>query len=127
MYKKCLFPIITHQAHSVFVPVIMCSISSLCKLGSGTFVGSFFFSHYCTLYLIGNFLVTNFLLQDVTVIFRRRGGNDLEQNHSKWVETVKLAPDIINMTFTPIVSLLKGVPGVNHLTRAIDLYLECKF
>ncbi|XP_014523514.2 MACPF domain-containing protein CAD1 [Vigna radiata var. radiata] len=64
--------------------------------------------------------------KDVTVIFRRRGGNDLEQNHSKWVETVKLAPDIINMTFTPIVSLLKGVPGVNHLTRAIDLYLEYK-
>jgi len=86
-----------------------------------------FFASYCTLYLIGNFLVIDFLPQDVTVIFRRRGGNDLEQNHSKWVETVKLAPDIINMTFTPIVSLLEGVPGVNHLTRAIDLYLECKF
>ncbi|KAL2343241.1 hypothetical protein Fmac_004526 [Flemingia macrophylla] len=64
--------------------------------------------------------------KDVTVIFRRRGGNDLEQNHSKWVETVKLAPDIINMTFTPVVSLLQGVPGVKHLTRAIDLYLEYK-
>ncbi|RDX96777.1 MACPF domain-containing protein CAD1, partial [Mucuna pruriens] len=64
--------------------------------------------------------------KDVTVIFRRRGGNDLEQNHSKWVETVKMAPDIINMTFTPIVSLLEGVPGVKHLKRAIDLYLEYK-
>ncbi|KAK7318864.1 hypothetical protein RJT34_03571 [Clitoria ternatea] len=64
--------------------------------------------------------------KDVTVIFRRRGGNDLEQNHSTWVETVKLAPDIINMTFTPIVSLLEGVPGIKHLTRAIDLYLEYK-
>jgi len=101
--------------------------SSLCKLGSAIFVASFVLSSHCTLYLIGNLLVTDFLLQDVTVIFRRRGGNDLEQNHSKWVETVKMAPDIINMTFTPIVSLLEGVPGVNHLTRAIDLYLECKF
>ncbi|KAJ1426186.1 Proton-dependent oligopeptide transporter family [Sesbania bispinosa] len=64
--------------------------------------------------------------KDVTVIFRRRGGNDFEQNHSKWVETVKMAPDIINMTFMPIVSLLEGVPGVKHLMRAIDLYLEYK-
>ncbi|XP_027330667.1 MACPF domain-containing protein CAD1 [Abrus precatorius] len=64
--------------------------------------------------------------KDVTVIFRRRGGDDLEQSHARWVETVKLAPDIINMNFTPIVSLLEGVPGVKHLARAIDLYLEYK-
>uniref|UniRef100_I1MEX5 MACPF domain-containing protein n=1 Tax=Glycine max TaxID=3847 RepID=I1MEX5_SOYBN len=65
-------------------------------------------------------------LEDVTVIFRRRGGDDLEQSHTKWAETVKLAPDIINMNFTPIVSLLEGVPGVKYLARAIDLYLEYK-
>jgi peptide/histidine transporter 3/4 len=40
---------------------------------------------------------------------------------------VQLAPDVINMTFTPIVSLLEGVPGIKHLARAIELYLECKF
>ncbi|EXB36787.1 hypothetical protein L484_005084 [Morus notabilis] len=62
----------------------------------------------------------------VTVIFRRRGGDDLEQSHAKWAETVRLAPDVINMTFTPIVSLLEGVPGIKHLARAIDLYLEYK-
>lgn len=66
-------------------------------------------------------------LQDVTVIFRRRGGDDLVQSHAKWAETVKSAPDVINMTFTPIVSMLEGVPGVKHLARAIDLYLECKY
>jgi hypothetical protein len=66
------------------------------------------------------------LLQDVTVIFRRGGGDDLEQSHAKWAETVKLAPDVINMTFTPIVSLLEDVPGIKHLARAIELYLECK-
>lgn len=66
------------------------------------------------------------MLQDVTVIFRRRGGDDLEQSHAKWAETVKLAPDVINMTFTPIVSLLEDVPGIKHLARAIELYLECK-
>ncbi|GKU94332.1 hypothetical protein SLEP1_g7840 [Rubroshorea leprosula] len=65
--------------------------------------------------------------KDVTVIFRRRGGDDLEQSPDRWAETVRLAPDVINMTFTPIVSLLEGVPGIKHLARAIDLYLECKF
>ncbi|GLT80161.1 hypothetical protein SLA2020_516150 [Shorea laevis] len=64
--------------------------------------------------------------KDVTVIFRRRGGDDLEQSHDRWAETVRLAPDVINMTFTPIVSLLEGVPGIKHLARAIDLYLEYK-
>ncbi|KAK8692536.1 hypothetical protein V6N13_075995 [Hibiscus sabdariffa] len=64
--------------------------------------------------------------KDVTVIFRRRGGDDLEQSHARWAETVQLAPDVINMTFTPIVSLLEGVPGIKHLARAIELYLEYK-
>ncbi|KAH0917900.1 hypothetical protein HID58_025560 [Brassica napus] len=64
--------------------------------------------------------------KDITVIFRRRGGDDLEQSHARWAETVPAAPDIINMTFTPIVSLLEGVPGLRHLTRAIELYLEYK-
>lgn len=66
------------------------------------------------------------MLQDVTVIFRRRGGDDLEQSHAKWSETVELAPDVINMKFVPIVSLLDSVPGLKHLARAVDLYLECK-
>lgn len=65
-------------------------------------------------------------LQDVTVIFRRRGGDDLEQSYAKWARSVEGAPDVINMTFTPIVSLLEGVAGIKHLARAIDLYLECK-
>ncbi|PSR98654.1 MACPF domain-containing protein [Actinidia chinensis var. chinensis] len=64
--------------------------------------------------------------KDVTVIFRRRGGDDLERSHGKWAETVQTAPDVINMTFTPIVSLLEEVPGIKYLTRAIDLYLEYK-
>lgn len=64
--------------------------------------------------------------KDVTVIFRRRGGDDLEQSHAKWAETVETAPDVINMTFTPIVSLLDGVPGIKHLSKAIELYLEYK-
>lgn len=64
--------------------------------------------------------------KDVTVIFRRRGGDDLEQSHARWAETVQSAPDVINMTFIPIVSLLEGVPGIKHLARAIELYLEYK-
>nr|GMD11577.1 MACPF domain-containing protein CAD1 [Ipomoea batatas] len=64
--------------------------------------------------------------KDVTVIFRRRGGDDLEQSHDKWAKTVETTPDVINMTFTPIVSLLEEVPGIKYLTRAIELYLEYK-
>ncbi|XP_042489689.1 MACPF domain-containing protein CAD1 isoform X1 [Macadamia integrifolia] len=64
--------------------------------------------------------------EDVTVIFRRRGGDDLVQSHVDWEETVPLAPDVINMKFSPIVSLLDGLPGIKHLARAIDLYLEYK-
>lgn len=65
-------------------------------------------------------------MQDVTVIFRRRGGDDLEQNHSRWAKTVQSSPDVIEMTFCPITALLDGVTGKEHLSRAIALYLECK-
>ncbi|CAL0324630.1 unnamed protein product [Lupinus luteus] len=64
--------------------------------------------------------------EDVTVIFRRRGGDDLEQNHSKWVRTIKSSPDIIEMTFCPITDLLGERPCKEHLARAIGLYLEYK-
>ncbi|XP_020579960.1 MACPF domain-containing protein CAD1 [Phalaenopsis equestris] len=64
--------------------------------------------------------------EDVTVIFRRRGGDDLVQNHIDWAKTVASAPDVINMTFIPIVSLLDELPAIKYLARAIDLYLEFK-
>ncbi|KAJ6969135.1 hypothetical protein NC653_036945 [Populus alba x Populus x berolinensis] len=64
--------------------------------------------------------------EDVTVIFRRRGGDDLEQNHIRWARTVESSPDVIEMTFVPIADLLVGVPGKEHLSRAIALYLEYK-
>ncbi|XP_077239133.1 MACPF domain-containing protein CAD1-like [Tasmannia lanceolata] len=64
--------------------------------------------------------------EDVTVIFRRRGGDDLVQSHIQWARTVRSAPDVIEMTFFPITSLVDGIPGNNHLTRAIELYLEYK-
>ncbi|CAL9044141.1 MACPF domain-containing protein CAD1-like isoform X1 [Musa acuminata AAA Group] len=64
--------------------------------------------------------------EDVTVIFRRRGGDDLVQNHVDWARTVPSAPDVIEMTFFPITSLLESIPGKDHLVRAINLYLEYK-
>lgn len=64
--------------------------------------------------------------EDVTVIFRRRGGDDLEQNHFQWAKTVQSSPDIIEMTFYPITALIDGITGKEHLTRAINLYLEYK-
>lgn len=65
-------------------------------------------------------------MKDVTVIFRRRGGDDLEQNHVRWAKTVESSPDIIEMTFSPITALIDGIAGKEHLTRAINLYLECE-
>ncbi|KAJ0829533.1 putative membrane attack complex component/perforin (MACPF) domain-containing protein [Helianthus annuus] len=64
--------------------------------------------------------------EDVTVILRRRGGDDLERSHTRWEKTVKYSPDVIAMSFVPVTSLLEGLPGNDHLTRAINLYLECK-
>lgn len=67
-----------------------------------------------------------YLMQDVTVIFRRRGGDDLEQSHTQWAKTVRSSPDVIEMSFHPITLLLEGIKGKEHLERAISLYLECK-
>ncbi|XP_060202627.1 MACPF domain-containing protein CAD1-like isoform X3 [Lycium barbarum] len=64
--------------------------------------------------------------EDVTVIFRRRGGDDLEQSHTQWAKTVRSSPDVIEMTLVPIILLLEGVKGKDHLARAISLYLEYK-
>ncbi|KAH7672510.1 Membrane attack complex component/perforin (MACPF) domain-containing protein [Dioscorea alata] len=64
--------------------------------------------------------------EDVTVIFRRRGGDDLIENHIQWVRTVHSAPDVIEMAFFPITSLLDDITGKEHLIRAINLYLEYK-
>ncbi|XP_059640019.1 MACPF domain-containing protein CAD1-like [Cornus florida] len=64
--------------------------------------------------------------EDVTVIFRRRGGDDLEQSHIQWARTVRSSPDVIEMSFSPLTLLLDGISGKEHLTRAIGLYLEYK-
>ncbi|GFS30780.1 MAC/Perforin domain-containing protein [Actinidia rufa] len=60
--------------------------------------------------------------KDVTVIFRRKGGDDLEQSHGKWAETVQTAPDVINMTFTPIVPLLEGISSALCCLRQRNTY-----
>ncbi|THG20373.1 hypothetical protein TEA_007485 [Camellia sinensis var. sinensis] len=57
---------------------------------------------------------------DVTVIFRRRGGDDLEQSHTQWATTVHSSPDVIEMSFIPITLLFEGISGKEHLDRAID-------
>nr|BAJ95066.1 predicted protein [Hordeum vulgare subsp. vulgare] len=68
----------------------------------------------------------NYSEKDMTVIFRRRGGCDLVQNSGEWIKTVSSAPDVIGMTFLPIVSLVDDIPGKKHIARAIDLYLTYK-
>lgn len=64
--------------------------------------------------------------EDITVIFRRRGGDDVEQSHTQWARTVPSSPDIIEMTFVPITDLIEDLAKRQHLARAISLYLEYK-
>lgn len=64
--------------------------------------------------------------EDITVIFRRRGGDDLEHSHTHWASTVSSSPDIIEMTFVPITDLIEDLVKRQHLARAINLYLEYK-
>ncbi|GMH10019.1 hypothetical protein Nepgr_011860 [Nepenthes gracilis] len=63
---------------------------------------------------------------DITVIFRRRGGDDLEQSHTHWARTVPSSPDIIAMEFVPITALVEEVSGKEHLACAINLYVDYK-
>ncbi|BBN12225.1 hypothetical protein MPTK1_5g18270 [Marchantia polymorpha subsp. ruderalis] len=64
--------------------------------------------------------------EDVEIICRRRGGNDMVENHHDWVATVPDSPDIIAMTFVPINALLNGVAGSGFLSHAVNLYLRYK-
>ncbi|KAH9618591.1 hypothetical protein KSS87_019832 [Heliosperma pusillum] len=64
--------------------------------------------------------------QGITVICAKRGGDVSIKEHSEWLPTVALMPDAINLSFIPITSLLKGVPGKGFLSHAINLYLRHK-
>eukprot|EP00250_Pteridium_aquilinum_P014336 c21923_g1_i1 orf=459-2417(+) len=63
---------------------------------------------------------------EVTVIFKRKGGIVNAQNHDEWLLTVPSAPDIVSMSFVPITSLLNGVTGSGFLSHAINHYLRYK-
>ncbi|MCO5612010.1 hypothetical protein L7F22_066272 [Adiantum nelumboides] len=63
---------------------------------------------------------------EVTVIFKRKGGCDASQSHDEWLQTVSSAPDIVSMSFVPITSFLNGVTGTGFLSHAINLYLRYK-
>ncbi|KAK3000927.1 hypothetical protein RJ639_020748, partial [Escallonia herrerae] len=66
-----------------------------------------------------------FDLQDITLVWRRRGGSNYRKlAHHKWCQTVQLEPDVISMSFVPISSLLSGVHGSGYLSHAINLYLR---
>ncbi|KAL4580764.1 hypothetical protein LXL04_016966 [Taraxacum kok-saghyz] len=65
--------------------------------------------------------------KDLVIICKRRGGSDDKNlKHNEWLNTVKLEPDVITMSFVPITSLLNGVSGRGYLSHAISLYLRYK-
>ncbi|KAI3716940.1 hypothetical protein L1987_68181 [Smallanthus sonchifolius] len=63
---------------------------------------------------------------DLLSIHVRRGGIDKGQSHKSWLSTVAKAPNVISMSFVPIVALLSGVRGSGFLSHAINLYLRYK-
>ncbi|KAL3519797.1 hypothetical protein ACH5RR_017946 [Cinchona calisaya] len=63
---------------------------------------------------------------DVLSIHIRRGGVNKGQSHAEWLSTVSHSPNVISMSFVPIVSLLSGVKGSGFLSHAINLYLRYK-
>ncbi|KAK7282211.1 hypothetical protein RIF29_10826 [Crotalaria pallida] len=66
-------------------------------------------------------------VQDIKFMCKRKGGsgkNDL--SHCEWCQTVLSQPDVISMSFVPIISLLNGINGSGFLTHAINLYLRYK-
>ena len=63
--------------------------------------------------------------QDITIVFKRKGGRDTSQSHNEWLQTVPQAPDVLSMKFVSITSLLNGVTGTGFLSHAINLYLRC--
>ncbi|MFQ6629362.1 hypothetical protein Gotur_006616 [Gossypium turneri] len=67
------------------------------------------------------------LLQGISVICSKRGGDPEANSHCEWLPTVAGRPDAIHFNFIPITSLLKAVPGKGFLSHAINLYLRCKF
>ncbi|KAA8519751.1 hypothetical protein F0562_014007 [Nyssa sinensis] len=64
--------------------------------------------------------------EDLLSIHIRRGGVDHGQSHNQWLSTVSNSPNVISMSFVPIVSLLSGVRGSGFLSHAINLYLRYK-
>ncbi|KAI4298949.1 hypothetical protein L6164_032454 [Bauhinia variegata] len=65
--------------------------------------------------------------EDIVTIYKRRGGGDGRNlSHYEWLQSVQLEPDVISMSFIPIISLLNGVPGSGFLSHAINLYIRYK-
>ncbi|KAJ4768736.1 MACPF domain-containing protein NSL1 [Rhynchospora pubera] len=64
--------------------------------------------------------------EDIVSIHVRRGGVNTAQSHSAWLSTLHESPDVISMSFVPIISLLNGVMGSGFISHAINLYLRYK-
>ncbi|KAL3522322.1 hypothetical protein ACH5RR_015156 [Cinchona calisaya] len=65
-------------------------------------------------------------MQDIISNHIRCGGIDKGQSHSKWLSTISQSPDVISISFVPIVSLLSGVQGTGFLSYAVNMYLRYK-
>ncbi|XP_062113335.1 MACPF domain-containing protein At1g14780 [Humulus lupulus] len=62
----------------------------------------------------------------ITVVCSKRGGDPSSLSHCEWLLTVPSMPDVVQFSFIPITSLLKGVTGKGFLSHAINLYLRYK-
>ncbi|KAL5989885.1 hypothetical protein ACLOJK_010780 [Asimina triloba] len=69
-------------------------------------------------------IVSHSKKDDIVIIRARRGGIDKGQSHNEWLSTISQAPDVVSMSFVPIISLLNGIPGSGFLSHAMNLYLR---
>ncbi|XP_078168415.1 MAC/Perforin domain-containing protein isoform X3 [Carex rostrata] len=64
--------------------------------------------------------------EDIVSIHVRRGGVNTGQRHGAWLSSLHDSPDVISMSFVPIISLLNGIMGCGFVSHAINLYLRYK-
>ncbi|CAI0453107.1 unnamed protein product [Linum tenue] len=81
-------------------------------------IEKFIYKFYINLYFL--------VVQGLTIVCSKRGGDVFSHSHSNWLQTVHAKPEAILFKFVPITSLLTGVPGSGYLSHAINLYLRYK-
>ncbi|KAI9087717.1 hypothetical protein K1719_030349 [Acacia pycnantha] len=61
---------------------------------------------------------------DVVSISVRRGGIDTSQSYNQWLSTISQSPNVISMSFGPLIVLLNSIPGNGFMSHALIIVSE---